>query len=118
MILICCIGHNIVAGSLNDSQSIAAAGDMGQVSLTLNGRTYRLACGDGDEPRLDELSVHLSERVDTIVRQFGQIGDDRTLLMAAIMVADDYFETREELDRLKRAIDQGEVHPKKKSKRG
>ena len=86
---------------------------MGQVSLTLNGRTYRLACGAGDEVRLQELAAHLSERVDGVVRQFGQIGDDRMLLMASIMLADDYFETREELDRLKRAIDQGEFQTKK-----
>ena len=86
---------------------------MGQVSLTLNGRTYRLACGEGDEVRLRELASHLSERVDGVVRQFGQIGDDRMLLMASIMLTDDYFETREELDRLKRAIDQGEFQPKK-----
>jgi len=86
---------------------------MGQVSLTLNGRTYRLACGEGDEARLKELAEHFSERVDTIVRKFGQIGDDRTLLMAAIMLADDYFETRQELERLKRAIDAGEHNSKK-----
>lgn len=81
---------------------------MGQVSLTLNGRTYRLACGDGEEARLNELAEHFSARVSEIVQQFGQIGDDRMLLMAAIMLADDYFETREELERLKRAIDAGE----------
>jgi len=86
---------------------------MGQVSLTLNGRTYRLACGEGEEARLLELADHLKERVDGIVEQFGQIGDDRTLLMAAIMLTDDYFETRQELDRLKKAIDAGEFNTKK-----
>ena len=92
---------------------MVAAGIMGQVSLTLNGRTYRLACGEGEEVRLRELADHMGERVDAIVRKFGQIGDDRTLLMASIMLADDYFETRQELDRLKRAIDQGEYRGKK-----
>ena len=85
---------------------------MGKVSLTLNGRTYRLSCGDGEDTRLRELADHLTGRVDGIVRQFGQIGDDRMLLMASLMLADDYFETREELDRLKRAIDAGEFAPK------
>ena len=86
---------------------------MGQVSLTLNGRSYRLSCGDGDEARLGELVDHLSERVDGIARQFGHIGDDRMLLMASIMLADDYFETREELEGLKRAIDAGEFASEK-----
>ncbi len=83
---------------------------MGQVSLTLNGRTYRLSCGEGEEERLMELSDHLRTRVDEIIRQFGQIGDDRMLVMAAIMLVDDLFEAREELERLKRAFDSEDSH--------
>jgi len=89
---------------------------MGQASLTLNGRSYRLSCGDGEEARLMELTDHLRARVDEIVAQFGQIGDDRMLFMAAIMLADDLFETREELDRFKRAFDADDSRKKSKKR--
>lgn len=71
---------------------------MGQVSVTLNNRTYRLACGDGDEPRLLELSAHVKARVDQLTLEFGQVGDDRLLLMAALLIADELWDTRQALE--------------------
>jgi cell division protein ZapA len=71
---------------------------VGQVSVTLNGRNYRLRCGDGEEKRLFALADHLRSIVDDLVRQFGQAGDDRLLVMAALMVADELFELKAKLD--------------------
>jgi cell division protein ZapA len=71
---------------------------MGQVSVTLNGRTYRLACGDGEEGRLLELATHVKERVDQLTLEFGQVGYDRLLLMAAILIADELWDTRKALE--------------------
>jgi len=68
---------------------------MGQVTIELNNRTYRFACRDGDEARLEELAQHVRERVDALVGQHGQAGDDRLLLMAAIMLADELSELQE-----------------------
>ena len=68
---------------------------MGQVTLTLNGRSYRLACGEGEEERLQGLCGHLRGHVDKIKGDFGQIGDERLLLMAALMVTDELWEARE-----------------------
>ena len=59
---------------------------MGQVTVTLNGRTYRLRCGDGEEPRLLELADHVRGKVDELTRQFGQIGDERLLVLAALLI--------------------------------
>lgn len=70
---------------------------MGQVSVTLNGRTYRLRCEDGEEQRLFALAEHVREKVDRLVNDFGQIGDDRLLLMASLLVTDELFEARERL---------------------
>jgi alpha-tubulin suppressor-like RCC1 family protein len=50
---------------------------MGQVSVTLNGRTYRLECGEGEETHLIALAEYLGSHVDTMKRKFGQIGDDQ-----------------------------------------
>ena len=71
---------------------------MGQVSVTLNGRTYRLACEEGEEERLLELATHVKERVEHLTLEFGQVGDDRLLLMAALLVADELWDTRRALE--------------------
>ncbi len=65
---------------------------MGHVTVTLNGRTYRLRCGDGEEQRLFALADHVRAKVDGLVREFGQVGEDRLLLMAALLVADEVFD--------------------------
>jgi cell division protein ZapA len=74
---------------------------MGQVSVTLNGRTYRLECGEGEEAHLIELAEYLSSHVETMKYKFGQVGDDRLILMAGLMVADELTEARRQLDEMK-----------------
>lgn len=69
---------------------------MGQVAVTLNGRTYRLRCEDGEEQRLFALADHVRDKVDRLVTEFGQIGEDRLLFMAALLVTDELFEMRDE----------------------
>jgi cell division protein ZapA (FtsZ GTPase activity inhibitor) len=66
---------------------------MGHASVTINGRNYRLACSDGEEARLNAIGQHVSMTVDKLVKEFGQIGTDRLLVMAAIMITDELFET-------------------------
>lgn len=73
---------------------------MGQVTVTVNGRTYRLQCGDGEERRLIELATHVGSRIDGLADEFGQVGDERLLLMAALLVADELWDARERLAQL------------------
>jgi cell division protein ZapA len=76
---------------------VFARGILGQVAITLNGRTYRLACQDGEEERLLALGNHVRGHVDRLTREFGQVGDDRLLAMVAILIADELFEARSAL---------------------
>jgi len=62
-----------------------------QVSVTLNGRTYRLKCGEGEENHLIALAEYLGSHVDTMKRKFGQVGDDRLILMASLLVTDELW---------------------------
>jgi cell division protein ZapA len=73
---------------------------MGQVAVTLNGRTYRLRCGDGDEARLLQLADYLEQRIEALAAEFGQVGDERLLLMAALLIADELWDTRDQLQQL------------------
>lgn len=67
---------------------------MGQVTVTLNGRAYRLSCGEGEEPRLNELADHVRGKLEGLVAQFGQAGNDRLLLMAALLIADELWDAK------------------------
>lgn len=71
---------------------------MGQVTLSVNGRTYRIGCADGEEPRLRLLAAEVAARVDRMVMDFGQVGEARLLLMAALLATDELLDTRAELE--------------------
>src|SRR3990172_8001485 len=77
---------------------------MGQVSVTLNGRTYRLECGEGEETHLIALAEYLGSHVDTMKRKFGQVGDARLLLMAPLMVTEEWWELSRQMQELKTAL--------------
>ena len=76
---------------------------MSHVSLTLNGRTYRLRCGEGQERRLEELAQHVQGHIDRLVQEFGQAGDDKLLVMAALLIADELWDERGLASRLGQA---------------
>lgn len=71
---------------------------MAQVDVTINGRDYRIACEDGQEQHLIGLAAYLNARVAELVREVGQIGDTRLLVMAGLLVADELSDTKDALD--------------------
>jgi cell division protein ZapA len=73
---------------------------MGQATITINGRTYRLKCGDGEEARLLALSDIVRQRVDNLAGEFSAAGDDRLLLMTALMLADELLDAQARLKAL------------------
>ena len=62
---------------------------MGEVTITVNGRPYRMSCEDGQESHLDALGNELASRVDELAGQVGQVGDAQLLVMAALITADE-----------------------------
>ncbi len=68
---------------------------MGKVTVNLNGRAYRLGCGDGEEERLRALASYLGKKIDQLASEYGQIGDERLTVMAALLVTDELFDARE-----------------------
>jgi len=67
---------------------------MGQVAVNVNGRSYRFDCGDGEESRLQELAAYVRGRIEALGRQYGNIGDERLLLMAALLITDELLDAR------------------------
>ena len=73
---------------------------MAQVTATIAGRQFRLACEDGQEEHLQLLARELDERIEELRKKFGEIGDTRLTVMAALMVADELSETTRKMRRL------------------
>jgi cell division protein ZapA len=73
---------------------------MPQVSVTINGRQFRLACEDGEEEHLTHLAQELDLRIVQLRGRFGEIGDTRLTVMAALALADELSEVKEKLQRL------------------
>jgi len=68
------------------------------VNVMVNGRAYTIACDDGEEEHLRELAAHVDGKVRELLGSVGQVGDARLILMAALLVADDYFDAAARLD--------------------
>ncbi|NQW12261.1 MAG: cell division protein ZapA [Alphaproteobacteria bacterium] len=68
---------------------------MAQVDITVNGKTYRIACEDGQEKRLTELAAMVDAHVKDLVDQVGQVGDTRLLVMASLLIADELIDLRD-----------------------
>ena len=73
---------------------------MPQVTVTIAGRTYRMACGEGEESRLEGLAALYDGKIQDLRGSFGEIGDMRLHVMAALTLADDLAEARAKLDAL------------------
>ncbi len=62
---------------------------MNHINVTINGRQYRMACEEGQETRLLKLAESLESRVESLRGKFGEIGDARLTVMAALTVCDE-----------------------------
>jgi cell division protein ZapA len=71
-----------------------------QITVSINGRQFRMACEDGQEAHLMKLAKELDDRIGTLRSNFGEIGDNRLVVMAALTVADELSEATGRLRRL------------------
>ena len=65
---------------------------MSHINVTINGRQYRMACEEGQETRLLRLADVLESRVNSLRGKFGEIGDQRLTVMAALTVCDELID--------------------------
>ena len=77
---------------------------MSQVNATIAGRQFRLACEDGQEDHLQSLARDIDQRIIDLRRKFGEIGDTRLTVMAALMLADELAEATQKMRRLEDEI--------------
>jgi cell division protein ZapA len=75
---------------------------MAQVKVIVNGRSFRMGCRDGEEGRVRDLAAEIDSHVQKIKGGTKAVQDERLFLMAAILMADQLWEAREEIQRLQR----------------
>lgn len=69
---------------------------MGRVTLAVNGRSYEVACADGQEEQLLRLGEDLNERVSNLAARLGQVGEARLLLLGALLLANELEQLKAE----------------------
>jgi cell division protein ZapA len=77
---------------------------MPHVSVTINGRQYRMACDDGQEHHLARLAHELDQRIARLRTSFGEIGDMRLTVMAALLISDELAETSQRMRRFEEEL--------------
>jgi len=65
---------------------------MATVMVTIDGKSYRMACEEGQEQHLSHLASRLDRYISHLKASFGEIGDHRLSVMAGIMVMDEMVE--------------------------
>ena len=77
---------------------------MNHINVTINGRQYRMACEDGQEVRLLKLAESLESRIGNLRGKFGEIGDARLTVMAALTVCDELVDASNRIRALEQEV--------------
>jgi cell division protein ZapA len=75
------------------------------INVTINGRQYRMACEEGQEARLLRLAESLESRVESLRGKFGEIGDARLTVMAALTACDELLDANSRIRMLEEELD-------------
>lgn len=78
---------------------------MGQLNLQINGRSYEVACDDGQEEHLTELAEYVAKQAEGLAGSLGQIADSRLLLMTSLVIADELGESIARIDALEEELE-------------
>src|SRR6266705_1478012 len=78
---------------------------MSHINVTINGRQYRMACEEGQEMRLLKLAENLESRVESLRGKFGEIGDARLTVMAALTACDELLDANNKIRALEEELD-------------
>jgi cell division protein ZapA len=78
---------------------------MSHINVTINGRQYRMACEEGQEARLLKLADDLESRIQSLRGKFGEIGDARLTVMAALTACDELLDAGQRIRNLEQELE-------------
>ena len=74
---------------------------MANVSIKFNNKDFLLSCDDGQEEHLEELLIQINKRFNDLKNDLGNLGENKLLLITAVRVMDEYYETKKKVDQKK-----------------
>ena len=74
---------------------------MANVSIKFNGKEFLLSCEDGQEEHLEELLIQINQKFNGLKNDLGNLGENKLLLITAVKVMDEYYETKKKVDQKK-----------------
>ena len=81
---------------------------MGSLTVNVNGRSYPIICGDGEEPHLEYLAEFVDKKVQDLMESVGNASEGQLLLMACLLIADDLSQAYETIENLRENADMPE----------
>ena len=87
-----------------ERQSPPPYGDLSRVTVTINGRKFRMDCEDGQEAHLRRLASDLDQRIGRLRSEFGEIGNTRLTVMAALTISDELVQMSSRMRALEREL--------------
>ena len=77
---------------------------MANVSIKFNGKEFLLSCEDGQEEQLEELLIQLNQKFNKIKNDLGNLGENKLLLITAVKIMDEYYETQKKVEQKKKEL--------------
>ena len=77
---------------------------MANVSIKFNNKEFLLSCEDGQEEHLEELLIHINQKFNELKNNLGNLGENKLLLITAVKVMDEYYETKKKVDQKKNEL--------------
>ena len=77
---------------------------MANVSIKFNGKEFLLSCDDGQEEHLEELLIQINQKFNDLKNNLGNLGENKLLLITAVKVMDEYYETKKRVDQKKNEL--------------
>ncbi len=77
---------------------------MANVSIKFNGKEFLLSCEDGQEEHLEELLIQINQKFNELKNDLGNLGENKLLLITAVKVMDEYYETKKKVDQKKNEL--------------
>ena len=77
---------------------------MANVSIKFNNKEFLLACEDGQEEHLEELLIQINKKFNNLKNDLGNLGENKLLLITAVKIMDEYYETKKKVDQKKEEL--------------
>ena len=77
---------------------------MANVSIKFNNKEFLLSCEDGQEDHLEELLIHINQKFNDLKNDLGNLGENKLLLITAVKIMDEYYETKKKVDQKKNEL--------------